>query len=206
MRYARICWKIPNLNNLDINRSKPFNIKLPRLLSLWFFPFQPSIEDQSINSHQFAKHHSASMTDNFIKRLNNSLDLWSVVLVSHFVNIFQNDYFRCILLYNKDKEKVIKIIRRLIGYSYLVLGTRSAAKFEKVPSTSEYIKYKVSDSSYSDSQINCLWVMSIEWVTQQRKRLLHLITNCAKSTLLQLQTDIMDVSQARVTSNLKYDI
>ena len=69
----------------------------------------------------------------------------------------------------------------------------------------EYIKYKVSDSSYSDSQINYLWVMSIEWVTQQRKRLLHLITNCAKSALLQLQRDIMDVSQARVTSNLKYD-
>ena len=28
--------------------------------------------------------------------------------------------------------------RRLIEYSHLVLGTRSAAKFEKVPSTSEY--------------------------------------------------------------------
>ena len=33
----------------------------------------------------------------------------------------------------------------------------------------EYIKCKVYDSSYSDSQINYLWVMSIDWVTQQRK-------------------------------------
>ena len=29
----------------------------------------------------------------------------------------------------------IKLKKRLIGYSYLVLGTRSAAKFEQVPST-----------------------------------------------------------------------
>ena len=39
----------------------------------------------------------------------------------------------CIMLYNKDKKGYN---RRLIWYSYLVLGTRSAAKFEKVPSTS----------------------------------------------------------------------
>ena len=37
----------------------------------------------------------------------------------------------CILLYNEIKEKVIIGI----GYSYLVLCTRSAAKFEQVPST-----------------------------------------------------------------------
>ena len=41
----------------------------------------------------------------------------------------------CIMLYNKDKKGYN---RRLIWYSYLVLGTRSAAKFEKVPSTSSY--------------------------------------------------------------------
>ena len=70
----------------------------------------------------------------------------------------------------------------------------------------EYIKYKVYDSSYSDSQINSLWVMSIDWVTQQRKAIAALITNCAKSALLQSQRDIMDVSQAKVASNLKYDI
>ena len=39
----------------------------------------------------------------------------------------------CIMLYNKDKKGYDG---RLIWYSYLVLGTRSAAKFEKVPSTS----------------------------------------------------------------------
>ena len=37
------------------------------------------------------------------------------------------------MLYNKDKKGYNW---RLIGYSYLVLGTRSEAKFEKVPSTS----------------------------------------------------------------------
>ena len=38
----------------------------------------------------------------------------------------------CILLDNKDKKGDNG---RLIGYSYLVIGTRSAGKFETVPST-----------------------------------------------------------------------
>ena len=46
------------------------------------------------------------------------------------MDIFQIDSFIFILLYNIDIEKVI------IGYSYLVLGTPSAGKFDKVPSTS----------------------------------------------------------------------
>ena len=42
----------------------------------------------------------------------------------------------CIMLYNKDKKGYDG---RLIWYSYLVLGTRSAAKFEKVPSTNKHM-------------------------------------------------------------------
>ena len=38
------------------------------------------------------------------------------------------------MLYNKDKEKVI--MGDLSDIGYLVLGSRSAAKFEKVPGTS----------------------------------------------------------------------
>ena len=41
------------------------------------------------------------------------------------------------MLYNKDEEKGYD--QRLMGYSYLVRSTRSAAKFEKVPSTNSHI-------------------------------------------------------------------
>ena len=78
--------------------------------------------------HQFAKHHSASMTGN---------KNWMIACICEHLYlsvIMWSDSFKCILLYNRDKEKGYN--RRLIWYSYLVLGTRSAAKFEKVPSTS----------------------------------------------------------------------
>ena len=48
------------------------------------------------------------------------------------MDIFQIESCICIMFYNKDKEKVT------IGYSYLLVGTHSATKFEKVPSTNEY--------------------------------------------------------------------
>ena len=48
--------------------------------------------------------------------------------------IFSIDSCICILLFKKTKKKGYNW--RLIGYSHLVLGTRSAAKFDQVPSTS----------------------------------------------------------------------
>ena len=56
--------------------------------------------------------------------------------------IFSIDSCICILLFKKTKKKGYN--RRLIGYSHLVLGTRSAAKFEQVPSTSYKANYVVN--------------------------------------------------------------
>ena len=75
--------------------------------------------------HRWPKHQFAKQK----VWLNDRLNLWTVLFVSHFVRFGS---FKCILLYKIRKG----YNRRLIGYSYLVLGTRSAAKFEKVPSTS----------------------------------------------------------------------
>ena len=61
------------------------------------------------------------------------------------MDIFKIDSCICIMLYNKDKEKVI--MGDLLDIGYLVLGSRSATTFEKVPSNNiimhtEKIEYK----------------------------------------------------------------
>ena len=68
----------------------------------------------------------------------------------------------CIMLYNKDKKGYN---RRLIWYSYLVLGTRSAAKFEKVPSTSK-LSLGGGDGGMDSLEGACKLEVQREWQTQ----------------------------------------
>ena len=66
-------------------------------------------------------------------------NLWTVGFVSHCGDVLQIYSCICILLFKKAKKKGYN--QRLIVFSYLVLGTRSAAKFEQVPSTSFKANY-----------------------------------------------------------------
>ena len=111
--------KSPNTNHCDIKQRTNFNTKLPLGLFLLFFIFKPP---------QITKP-SANPT---LQLWRPTLSIWPLLLYLRMRRLL---YWFPLSLTIKIKERFLSPI---IGIGYLVLGTHSAAKFEKFPSTTKY--------------------------------------------------------------------